>query len=234
MVKISGLSRATLKVMATNSNFDSLYKKIRMRIYLTEYPPGEALREEELAAEFGVSRTPIRRVLHRLEFEGLVTSQRSIGTLVTTVDVKELKDVYAFRLKLAKLVGELSSPRITDKHITTLEELKVKVKEVQATYSPKAIALLYLEFHEVMMSLITNMPLRKIYDQLFHQTARVWLQILPELDWDEEVLAINEEIRDVVKTLRANDINTMATVRRNHLAMVFHRINKYLGSADIL
>jgi len=220
--------------MATNTNFDSLYKEIRTRIYLIEYPPGEALREEELAAEFGVSRTPIRRVLHRLEFEGLVTSQRGIGTIVTSVDVKALKEVYAFRLKLAKLVGELSSPRITDNQIAELEHLKDRVLKMEDQYDPKALALLYLEFHEQMMVLITNVPLRKIYDQLFHQTARVWLQILPELAWNEEVLAMYEEIRDVVKTLHANDLNTMATVRRNHLAMVLHRINKYLGSADIL
>lgn len=220
--------------MSPNTDFDSLYKEIRTRIYLTEYPPGKALREEELAAEFGVSRTPIRRVLHRLEFEGLVTSQRGIGTIVTAVDVKSLKDVYAFRLKLAKLVGELSSPRITDDHIAVLEGLKEKILETKENYNPKTIALLYLDFHREMMSLITNAPLRQVYDQLFHQTARVWLQILPELDWDEEVLAIYEELRDVIKTLRANDINTMATVRRNHLAMVLHRINKYLGSADNL
>jgi len=220
--------------MATNTDFDSLYKEIRTRIYLLEYPPGEAIREEKLATEFGVSRTPIRRVLHRLEFEGLVTSQRSIGTIVTAVDVKSLKDVYAFRLKLAKLVGELSSPRITEDQIAELEQLQNKVLVMENQYDPKALALLYLEFHEQMMLLITNAPLRQIYDQLFHQTARVWLQILPELDWSEEVLAMYEEIRDVVKTLRAKDINTLATVRRNHLAMVLHRINRYLGSADIV
>jgi len=220
--------------MAANTNFDFLYKEIRTRIYLLEYPPGEAIREEELADEFGVSRTPIRRVLHRLEFEGLVTSQRGIGTIVTAVDVKSLKDVYAFRLKLAKLVGELSSPRITENQIADLEQLQDKVLKMEDQYDPKALALLYLEFHEQMMILITNIPLRQIYDQLFHQTARVWLQILPELDWNEEVLAMYEETRDVVKTLRANDITTLATVRRNHLAMVLHRINKYLGSADIL
>jgi DNA-binding GntR family transcriptional regulator len=220
--------------MATNTNFDSLYKEIRTRIYLTEYPPGEAIREEELATEFGVSRTPIRRVLHRLEFEGLVTSQRGIGTIVTAVDIKSLKDVYAFRLKLAKLVGELSSPRITEEQIAKLEHLQDRVLKMEEQFDPKALALLYLEFHEQMMTLITNVPLRQIYDQLFHQTARVWLQILPELDWSEEVQAMYEEIRDVIKTLRANDINTMATIRRNHLAMVLHRINKYLGSADNL
>jgi len=219
--------------MTSNTDFDSLYKAIRLRIYLTEYLPGAALREEELADEFGVSRTPIRRVLHRLEFEGLVTSQRGLGTLVTTVDVKSLKDVYAFRLKLVKLVGELSSPRITEDHITALEDIKDRVKKTQEQYDPRALALLYLEFHEEMMSLITNQPLRKIYDQLFHQTARVWGQLLPELDWEEEVQAMYEEVRDVIKSLNANDIATLATVRRNHLAMVLHRINQYLGSADI-
>lgn len=218
--------------MAINTDFQSLYKAIRTRIYLLEYPPGAALREEELASEFGVSRTPIRRVLHRLEFEGLVVSQRSIGTLVTTVDVKALKEVYAFRLKLVELVGDLSFPRITEKHINTLEQLKDKLMVLGEHYDPKAMALLYLEFHELMLSLITNPPLRQVFDQLFHQTARVWLQILPEADWHEEVIAIDEELRDVIKTLRANDIRTMATVRRNHLAMVLHRINAYLSGAD--
>lgn len=221
--------------MAPGVDFESLYKEIRLRIYLTEYPPGDALREKELAEEFGVSRTPIRRVLYRLECEGLVTSKRGIGTLVTTVDVKELKDVYALRLKLAKLVGELSSPRITEENIAVLGKLLEKTKRLRTNddYDPKSLALFYLEFHVEMMSLITNKPLRKIYDQLFHQTARVWLKILPELDWEEEVQAIHEEIRDVIRALRAKDMRTVASVRRNQLAMVLHRINKYLGSADV-
>jgi DNA-binding GntR family transcriptional regulator len=83
-----------------------------------------------------------------------------------------------------------------------------------------------------MMKLITNRPLQKVYDQLFHQTARVWLQILPELNWEEEVQAMYEEIRDVIKALRVNDILTMATVRRNHMALLLVRINRYLSSAD--
>lgn len=214
-------------------NFDDLYQKIRLCIYLTEYPPGVALREEELAAEYGVSRTPIRQVLHRLEFEGLVTSQRGVGSIVTRVDIKELKDVYAFRLKLTKIVGELSVPRITEKNIEVLESLKNKAKSMEVEYDPKALALLYLEFHNEMMTLITNDTLRQVYDQLFHKTGRVWLQILPELDWKEEVQAIYEEIRDVIKSLQANDIRTMSTVRRNHLAMVLHRVNAYLGSAYV-
>ncbi len=219
--------------MATTTNFDDLYQQIRLRIYLTEYPPGAALREEELAAEFGVSRTPIRRALHQLEFEGLVSNQRGVGTIVTTVDIKELKDVYAFRLKLMKLVGELSSPRITEQNVEKLKELKDKAMTMEKNYDPKTLALLYLDFHNEMMPLITNQTLRQVYDQLFHKTARVWLQLLPELNWEEEVQAVYEEIRDVIKALEANDIRTLATIRRNQLAMVLHRINHYLGSAYV-
>ena len=48
--------------------FQALYRELRDRISLLQYPPGTALRESALADEFGVSRTPIRRALHQLEF----------------------------------------------------------------------------------------------------------------------------------------------------------------------
>jgi DNA-binding GntR family transcriptional regulator len=218
--------------MAAKIDFQSLYNGIRTRIYTLEYPPGEALREEELAKEFGGSRTPIRQVLQTLENEGLVTSQPGIGSIVTTVDLRALKEVYAFRIKLAEIVGELSNPRITDDNIKALECLLEETNKMRAQYDPKGLALIYLHFHEEMMRLITNRPLRKVYDQLFHQTARVWLQILPDLVWEEEVEEVYEEIRDVLKAVRAHDMPAMALVRRNHMALILIRMNRYLSSAD--
>jgi DNA-binding GntR family transcriptional regulator len=213
-------------------DISSLYNNIRTRIYTLEYPPGEALREEVLASEFGVSRTPIRQVLQTLEYEGLVTNKPGIGSIVTIVDLKDLKEVYAFRLKLAEIIGELSSPRITPETITALDALLKEINEMRKCYDPKGLALLYLRFHDLMMPLVTNRYLRKTYDQLFHLTARVWLQILPELEWEDEVEMFSEEIRDVIKSLRAHDLNAMSVVRRNHMAMLLVRINRYLGSAD--
>ena len=96
--------------MPAKIDFQSLYNGIRSRIYTLDYPPGEVLREEEIAQEFGVSRTPIRQVLQTLENEGLVTSKSGIGSIVTTVDLPALKEVYAFRIKLVEIVGELSNP----------------------------------------------------------------------------------------------------------------------------
>jgi DNA-binding GntR family transcriptional regulator len=218
--------------MPTKIDFHSLYHNIRTRIYTLDYPPGEALREEELANEFGVSRTPIRQVLQVLEYEGLVSSRPGVGSVVTTIDLRALKEVYAFRLKLVELVGELSTPRIADATLKNLEVLLKEINDMRGCYDPKALALLYLKFHEEMMVLITNRPLARISDQLFHQTARVWLQILPELNWEDEVEAFYEEVRDVIKALIAKDIVAMASVRRNHMALLLVRINRYLGSAD--
>src|SRR5690606_4509453 len=88
--------------------FDRIYKALRMRICLLDYPPGERLREEDLAEEFGVSRTPIRRVLVKLEAEGLLRSIHGVGTIVTDIDVDELEQVYQLRVELAEMIGKLS------------------------------------------------------------------------------------------------------------------------------
>jgi len=191
------------------------------------------LSENKLANEFGVSRTPIRRVLHRLEFEGLVVSKQGIGTLVTIVDLQYLKEVYALRLKLAEVIGELSPIRPSEEKIATLEELLEQVEAMRDQYKPQELARLYNTFQAEMTQLIGNRPLRAISDQLFHQTARVWLQILPDLDWDEEVNYVCDEIRDVIKALKTNNLQTMAQVRRNQMALLLARTSNYLGSADI-
>src|SRR5205823_1498223 len=87
--------------------FDRLYAIIRDRICTLEYPPGMRLSEEVLAAEFGVSRTPVRRVLTRLETEGLVEARHGVGTIVTDADLAELAQFYPIRMELAVLVGRL-------------------------------------------------------------------------------------------------------------------------------
>ena len=90
------------------ARFQRLHAELRARICLLDYPPGTRLSEETLAAEFGTSRTPLRRVLARLEDEGLLTSRHGVGTLVTDVDLAEMAQVYALRLELAQLAGQLS------------------------------------------------------------------------------------------------------------------------------
>lgn len=213
--------------------FQALYRELRERISLLQYPPGMALRESALAEEFGVSRTPIRRALHRLEFDGLVHSSRGTGAVVSAVDVKSLKEVYALRLKLAELISELNPSRLWPENLAILTEILEETEQMRDQYDPVALARLYNTFHQEMLNIIGNEPLKQISDQLFHRTARVWLQLLPDLNWAEEVNIMCEEIKDVLAGLQAGDMKTVAQVRRNHMTMLLQRINNYLGSADV-
>ena len=93
--------------------FQLMYDALRTRICLLDYAPGQRLSEEKLAEEFGVSRTPLRRVLGRLESEGLLESVQSVGTIVTDVDIEELAQAYQLRMELAELIGRLSPASVT-------------------------------------------------------------------------------------------------------------------------
>src|SRR5205807_2995803 len=92
----------------SRERFERLYRTLRDRICLFEYPPGGRLSEEELAEEFSISRTPVRRVLGRLEAEGLIEARHGVGHIVTPVRIEELAQIYRLRMELAVLIGRLS------------------------------------------------------------------------------------------------------------------------------
>jgi DNA-binding GntR family transcriptional regulator len=169
--------------------------------------------------------------LQRLEFEGLVEINRGVGAVVTTVDLISLRDVYALRLKLASFMGEFMSSRVSKEDLAALEELIEQAKSLHNCEDLFALGRIYHTFHAMMTRTIRNKALRQITDQLFHQTSRVWLQILPDLDWDEEVDIACEEMMGVLAALRVGDMNRVSETRRNHMVMLLERINDYLGSA---
>lgn len=211
---------------------EAIYEQLRERICLLQYPPGAVLSENTLAAEFGVSRTPVRSALQRLEFEGLVTSMPGVGTIVASVDLKFLKEVYTLRMKLAELVGDLARSRVPQTMVERLRELLNRCCEMAGQYDPEAIARLYNDFHDEMLNVIGNEPLRAISNQLYYQTARIWLEILPDLDWQKEVELTCQEIAEVIEALERDDMHAVARVRRDYMSSFLSRINSYLASAD--
>jgi len=211
---------------------DTIYEQILERICLLEYAPGAMLSENALAAEYGVSRSVMRRVLWKLEQDGLINISKGSGAVVTAVDIKSLKEVYVVRQKLIELVGELRPVRITEDIITKLETLLQQTQQIRGQYDPRALARLYYMFHLEMLKAIRNTFLKEITDKLYHRTARVWLQLLPDLDWEGEVDIMTDEVQNVLEALRHNDMPTVSQVRREHMAMLLQRINNYLGEAN--
>ena len=209
--------------------------ELRERIAVLTYPPGTALSETKLADEFGVSRTPIRQVLQRLEFDGLVEAKHGIGTIVSAIDFMYLQQVYALRLKLITLISELSPMHASEGDLVILESLFERAKEMAGPgHTPVQLSRLYTHFNDEVLRVIGNRPLREITDRLFYQTHRVWLQLLPVMDWQEEVGFVVEEFGEVLAGLRARDLVHVAQVRRAHFVACLQRINRHLSGLELV
>lgn len=201
-----------------------LYEALRERICLLDYPPGMRLSEATLAAEFGTSRTPLRRVLARLEDEGLVRSLHGVGTLVTDVDLEEMWQVYDLRMELAQLVGRLSPASVTPELLTQLSGLVERGAALARRPEPRAFARLNMEFFAFGLALTANEALRDLSERLYFRTARIWLKSIPNLVLADEVDIFRRELAETEAALRAGDLEAAALIRRAHISMSVARM----------
>lgn len=88
------------------SNAEIAYEKIREKILLGFYEPGQTLTENQLVQEFGMSRTPIRQALHMLTNENLLKNNPHKGVVIKQMTAKEIQDLFEFRCALEKYVVE--------------------------------------------------------------------------------------------------------------------------------
>lgn len=207
---------------------EAIYSELRDRICLLDLPPGAALRDQHLAEEFGVSRTPVREALAMLRLEGLAVRRAGGGTSVSTVDIKALRDVYALRLKLTELIADFTKARIPPDVLERLGALRGEVEEAAPHHEPRELGRIYSDFHAAVLETVGNDPLKVVLDRLFRQTARIWIQLLPEMDWDEEVQILLDEIDGTIQALEDSSPARMAEIRAKHMMMLLDRFNDYL------
>ncbi|CRZ34720.1 GntR family transcriptional regulator [Herbinix hemicellulosilytica] len=100
-----------------------VYNAIRDKILSGQYKESEELKENAVAAELGVSRTPVREALRQLELEGLVTIIPNKGAYVTGITKKDIHDIYIIRSYLEGLCAKWACENITEAQIEALEEI---------------------------------------------------------------------------------------------------------------
>ena len=214
------------RASAARERFDRLYTTLRDRICLLEYPPGTRLSEEALAEEFGVSRTPLRRVLGWLEIPRPAQIGARIGTIVTDVEIEELTQVYQLRMELAELLGKLS-PLLPDAETLALfRDVHKRSFDLIAHPNSRAFARLNMDFFQVLLSITGNEPLREISERLYLQTSRIWLKLTSEKELPEEVAFFSREIADILAAVEIGDLEAAGHIRRSHISMSFTRLKK--------
>ena len=209
---------------AARERFQRLHKTLRSRICLLDYPPGTRLSEEALALEFGVSRTPLRRVLARLEAEGLLMSVQSVGTIVTDVEIEALTQVYQLRMELAELIGKLSPVPPSAETIALFRHLLERSHDLKEKPDPRAFAELNMETFHALLRLTASDPLRDISERLYYQTTRIWLKSIPKMSLGDEITIFSREIADLLAAIEISDLEAVGHIRRSHISMSFTRL----------
>lgn len=108
---------------------DKLASDLQQRVLSGDLPSGTRLRQSALAAEFGVSRTPIREALRKLQAGGFVELQPHRGALVRGLSAREIRDAYEVRAELEALAADLAAVRIRHDQLDRLRAAQAQFRD---------------------------------------------------------------------------------------------------------
>lgn len=213
-----------------------IYRKLRDRIINLEYEPGQILKEQVLAKEFGVSRTPLRTVLFRLEWEHLVKILPRTGILVMELELNTITNVFQARLELEAVIGTLAAERFTRDHFNRLDELIVKCEQQFGHKDPRALGALDADIKQLFYDAAGNPFLTEMSDRLYALTFRLWYFNMLKMQneqWNVEVRSIKEDLLALAELLESGSPEKVGQARKAHLLKHLKRIRStFLGLAD--
>ena len=204
----------------------TMYDILRDRILYMEYQPGQILNENVLAQEFGVSRSPVRNVLNRLEWEQLVRIIPRTGSMVTEIEFNKIMHVFQVRFECEVLEIQLAANQLNDSHLTVLKEIRERCEALVDNKNRREMAAVDTDLRNLIHDAAGNPVLKEISDRLYTQTFRLWYGAMDKGDWNEEVTSMVEEIRKLSGLIQTRDTRSMGEFRRKILADHFDRMRR--------
>ena len=205
---------------------DVVFNTLRQAILRGEMEPGERLMEIQLAQKLGVSRTPIREAIRKLELEGLVIMIPRKGAEVAHITEKDMKDVLEVRSTLEELVVELAIKNVTDEKI---EELNCSNKvDESANESKDALNIVEadVKFHDILYSMTNNARLIQIINNLREQMYRYRLEYVKDARTHSIIIS---EHNDIIKQIRDKNVPVAKTVIHQHISNQEKGISRLLN-----
>jgi DNA-binding GntR family transcriptional regulator len=187
---------------------------IRQAIINGNLKPGERLMEIQLAEELGVSRTPIREALRKLELEGFIVMIPRKGAYVADISFKDIADVYEIRAALEGLAAALAAERITDEELEKMERYLVGKADAIANNDIKRLVEVDTKFHDLIYEASRNVRLTNIINNLREQIQRCRVTSLSVPGRMQESL---QEHRAIVEAIQARDTQLARQVAQEHI-----------------
>lgn len=173
---------------------DVVFNTLRQAILRGELKPGERLMEIQLANKLGVSRTPIREAIRKLELEGLVHMVPRKGAEVADISEKSLRDVLEVRKALEELAVTLTCGKITKAQIADLKSAAEEFRKTLKSGDITQIAEADVAFHDIIYMATDNQKLIQLLNNLREQMYRYRIEYLKRPEVYPKLLAEHEEI----------------------------------------
>ncbi len=176
--------------------------------------PGERLMEIQLAEELGVSRTPVREAIRKLELEGYVIMMPRRGTYVANLSIRDVNEVFEIRTSLDSLASGLAAERITDEELERLQRLLVLIGEYIETNDMEKIVETDTEFHDLLYQASRNTRLVGIIFNLREQLTRFRTT---SMGFPGRLAATLEEHRRIVEAIAQGDVKEAQAAAEYHM-----------------
>lgn len=202
---------------------------ILKRICFLEYTPGNKLKEADLAHEFGVSRTPVRDAISRINHLGLVDTINGVGNVVMELSPEKITHVYEMRLHLASLIGATAPSPIEDSHLGRARDLLEQARQLSNHVDSRQYVIVNDQLNTLISDLIGNTVLRSFWTQAYYQAASTWHRVVDSAG-AEVTEALVAELVDLENALMERDVMAVGYVQRIHIGYGYARIKKFLFS----
>jgi len=191
---------------------DQVLAELRTRIIDAQYRPGERLTEDRLAADFGVSRNPVREALRVVEAEGFIELQPRRGAVVATPDERTMRDMFATRAVLEPLGAQIAAERATVEELAALRRLLDDARDATNEGDFVRVAELNSALHHAVMRMSGNRWLVQFSTAMYrhiHWVFRLGASARAVHSWEEHVR--------LVEALEAHDPAAAEEAARDHV-----------------
>lgn len=193
---------------------DVVFNTLRHAILKGELEPGERLMEIALAQKLGVSRTPIREAIRKLELEGLVVMVPRKGAEVADITEKDLRDVLEVRTALEELSIELAMKNMTEKNFEELEAANETFAKNSEGDDLIKIAESDVAFHEIIYMATGNNRLIQMINNLREQMYRYRLEYIKDKSSHERLVT---EHNRIIAAMKGGDISEAKAAIKLHV-----------------
>ncbi|MDF2892810.1 MAG: transcriptional regulator, GntR family [Clostridia bacterium] len=191
-----------------------VFETIRNAIISGDLKPGERVMEVQMAESLGVSRTPVREAIRKLELEGLVIMLPRKGAYVSDLSVKDLTEVMEIRASLEGLAAGLASIRIDEAEIEDLEVRALKFHKSIEDEDVDVLILRDLEFHDAIFRASRNERLIQLNNNLIEQVQRFREIYHKKVHKSKET---SKEHYEIVEAISNRDVDKAEKLARIHI-----------------